>query len=270
MADTKISALTDGGRALFDDELVSARGGANRKHDAEDFAGYLTIGHPRRRFWYYSDFVGEPSVNDGEAMVESNNGTGAGTASSPLTATNRPGVFRTTTGSTATGFAAYSSLPAAMSLGAGPTIVEIALNIAALSTSLERYALIVGFFDTRNAADQVDAAAFVYDEGGVSTGSAASANWQLLTSSNSTRTWTTTSTAVPTAYTTLRVEVNAGGTSVEFFVDNVSVGTHTINIPTGTARVLGFGWFLIKSVGTTARTGDFDYLAVEVDFTTAR
>jgi hypothetical protein len=48
------------------------------------------------------------------------------------------------------------------------------------------------------------------------------------------------------------------------------VATHTANIPTGAGRELGFGYLLIKSVGTTARTVDFDYLNVENEFTTQR
>jgi hypothetical protein len=87
------------------------------------------------------------------------------------------------------------------------------------------------------------------------------------------RTWNTahSQVAVPVGgWDTLRIEVNAAGTSVAFFVDGVQVATHTANIPTGTARAFGAGWLLIKSLGTTARTVDADYLLVEHDLTTPR
>ena len=53
-------------------------------------------------------------------------------------------------------------------------------------------------------------------------------------------------------------------------IEGLLVATHTANIPTGTSRVLGFGYLLIKSVGTTARTVDFDYVDVHQTFTSAR
>jgi hypothetical protein len=128
--------------------------------------------------------------------------------------------------------------------------------------------------DTLNAANQVDAVAFVYDEGGVSTGSAASANWQAVTSSNSTRSWngSASGSAVVTAgqWDRLKIVVNAAGTQADFYVNDTLRFSHTTNIPAAAGRELGFGWLLIKSVGTTARTVDFDYLMVEQDFTTAR
>jgi hypothetical protein len=156
-------------------------------------------------------------------------------------------------------------------LGSGAAIYEWSLNVTTLSDSTQRYQLVVGFFDTTSAANQTDGVYFLYDEGGVSTGSAASANWQLVTTSNSTRTFTTSGTAVSAgSWVTLRAVVNAAGTSVEFFHNNSSLGTHTTNIPTGTARVMGLGYLLIKSIGTTARTVDFDYVAYEFDMDTAR
>jgi hypothetical protein len=148
---------------------------------------------------------------------------------------------------------------------------ETAVNIATLSDATQRYQLVIGLFDTATAANQVDAVSFVYDEGGVSTGSAASANWQIRTASNSTRSWTTTTTAVAAAtWYKLRVEVNAAGTSATFYINGANVGTIATNIPTGTARALGFGHLMIKSVGTTARTMDIDYMKAEQSFTTSR
>jgi hypothetical protein len=130
---------------------------------------------------------------------------------------------------------------------------------------------LAGFFDTYTTVNQIDGAYFLYDEGGVSTGSAASANWQLVTTSNSVRTFTTSSTAVAIgAYVRLKIQINAAGTSVDFFVDGANIGTISTNIPTVSARVTGFGELLIKSIGTTAVTCDTDYMWANCIFTTPR
>ena len=117
----------------------------------------------------------------------------------------------------------------------------------------------------------MDGAYFLYDSQGVSTGSAASGNWQIVTCSNSVRTFTTTSVAIDnTNLQKLRIDVNAAGTSVVFYIDDVSVGTHTTNIPTGASRVFGNGVYLQKSAGGTSRTLDVDYLYMKTKFTTPR
>jgi hypothetical protein len=222
-------------------------------------------------YYFFSDFIGNPTTTTGQDVYATNSGTGAATAASANVAANRPGIFRSTTGTTATGRTAFASNLTAFALGGGAMSYETAVNIATLSTGTERYQLVIGLFDTATAANQVDAVSFVYDEGGVSTGSAASANWQIRTASNSTRSWTTTTTAVAAAtWYKLRVEVNAAGTSATFYINGTNVGTIATNIPTGTARALGFGHLMIKSVGTTARTMDIDYMKAEQSFTTSR
>jgi hypothetical protein len=74
---------------------------------------------------------------------------------------------------------------------------------------------------------------------------------------------TISSTAVAAdAWDTLRFEVNAAGTSVDFFIDGVKQGSSdTSDIPTGTALwpVCGI-W---KLAGTNTRNVDFDYISVD-------
>ena len=123
------------------------------------------------------------------------------------------------------------------------------------------------------AANQSDGVYFLYDEGAVSTGSTAAAYWQTVTCNNSTRTFNTglTQTTVTAAtWVKLRIEVNAAASSVGFYIDDVLVSTHTTNIPTGAGRDTGYGSLLIKSVGTTARTVDCDYMLAQCQLTTPR
>ncbi len=62
-----------------------------------------------------------------------------------------------------------------------------------------------------------------------------SANWQVVTRNSSTSTTTTTTIAVTAdQWYKLRFVVNAAGNSVEFYIDDVLVATHTTNIPTST------------------------------------
>lgn len=223
-------------------------------------------------FDFFIEFMNAPTTTaNNDTLVLTNSGTGAGTTQvTNNLADNRPGIVRAATGTTATGRTALSSNGGFLSFGGGTWIFETAINITTLSTSTERYQLPLGFIDTVTAANQVDGAYLLYDEGGVSTGSAASANWQCVTTSNSARTFTTTSTAVATGWVTLRIEMNAAGNSVEMFVNGSSVCTHTTNIPTAAGRETGFGYLMIKSVGTTSRTMDVDYVMAQSEFTSAR
>lgn len=225
------------------------------------------------RFSYFNEFLNLISTATGGAdIVATNSGTSAATNNQATDATNRVGLVRSTTGTTATGRTSPSTSSTAVRFGGGVWVYETEINIATLSTSLERYQLVIGFFDVQTAANQTDGAYFLYDEGGVSTGSAASANWQTVTCSNSARTFNTTSTAVANgSWVNLRIEINAAASSVTYYINGVATATsHTANIPTGSGRETGFGWLLIKSVGTTARTVDFDYIYSNCDFTSSR
>lgn len=225
------------------------------------------------RYEYYNEFINAPGTSqDGNGVVALNSGASATAGVLSTTGTNLVGLVQMATGSTTTGRSAVTSGSTSIALGGGSWYYEISITaITNLSALAERYALLFGFFDTYTAANQVDGVYFLYDEGGVSTGSAASANWQQVTASNSVRTFTTTATAVSTGATTLGIEINAAGTLVTYYINGVATGTtHNTNIPTGTSRVLGFGMFMIKSLGTTSRTCAVDYFAVEADYTTPK
>jgi hypothetical protein len=226
----------------------------------------------KNAYEYFNDFITTVSTTTvGSEVAATNSGTGAATSAQATDNATNVGLNRTTTGTTATGRSYVNSSASSIRFGGGEWFYQIRNNITTLSTSTERFQELYGFFDTYTAANQTDGAYFLYDEGGVSTGSAASPNWQLVTASNGSRTFTTTSTAVTAgSYTKLRIEVNAAGTSVTFYINGNPVGTHTTNIPVGSGRELGFGWGKIKSVGTTARTTDIDHLIVQQKYTTPK
>ncbi len=262
MADSKISALTDGGRAQFDDAFVSARAGVNRRHDAEDLMSYATVGHPRRRFSYYNDFINDLNATANGDLSEGNSGTGAGTGVLNQVNANQVGLVQSSTGSAATGRASVLSAVAMMVAGAGAMCFELNGRVTTLSDAGNEFVLRVGFLDAA-ASDATDGIYFEYDR-------TQSTNWRLCAASNATRSKSNSAAAVGTGFDTLRIDVDAAGTSAEFFLNGVSLGTVASNLPNTAGRNFGFGWQLIKTAGTTARTFDVDYLAAEVDFTAPR
>lgn len=83
--------------------------------------------------------------------------------------------------------------------------------------------------------------------------------WTLKTASNSVITTTVTATAV-VASTLYRLGVLIkDGTSAEFFINGVSVGSHTTNIPTGLGRETGFQYKMDRIAGTANRNIDMGY-----------
>ncbi len=72
------------------------------------------------------------------------------------------------------------------------------------------------------------------------------------------------------AFIKLRIVVNANASSVEFFIDNTLVATHTTNIPSGNTKRLSVRNYIQKSVGGTQRQLILDYIKLQQTFTTAR
>lgn len=178
------------------------------------------------------------------------------------------GTIQISTGTTATGRSGMSRGNTSVLFGYAYHMSEWRVWVPTLSTGTQTFAYFVGFDDNYNTTgDAANGAYFLYDTAG--TFGAASVNWQICTANASTRTKTTTGTAVSaTGFVKLGIQVNAAGTSVDFFINGTNVGTITTNIPTGTA--FGTGTKIIKSAGTTARTVIVDYFKYMYVFTTPR
>lgn len=186
-------------------------------------------------------------------------------------ATGDFGVVKLTTNTNTNGGFRYNGYITSLGFGNGQYRWDSRVRISTNSDGTNTFQFISGFWDNTAGIDQVDGIYFLYDSQGVSTGSAASGNWQIVTASNSARTFTTTGTAINNAnLQKLRIDVNADATSVTFYIDDVSVGTHTTNIPSGASRLTTSGVYLLKSAGTTARTAEIDYLYLKAKFTTPR
>lgn len=226
----------------------------------------------RNQVRFHDHFLSPPIISTTTTtvgpMLLSASGTGA-TATGQATAdAARPGQIRLTTGTTTTGRSAIHHVQNTVRLGGGVWTIGWGALPTTLSTGTDRYQLFIGLIDNPAAANQADAVYFLYDEGGVSTGSAASANWQCVTTKGSVRTFTTTSVAVSTTtWADLEIRLNAAGTSVDFLINGTVVATHTTNIPTSASELCTPGAGILKSAGTNARTVDLDYVAVYAELT---
>lgn len=260
---------------------------AQRDAIALPTTGQLIYNTTRDRFEFYEPFWGwhpvalTPSAmrDWGVEFIEDFHLTGAnyiwlGAAVNGGTTSTLQGYFGVVTDSTGTntngGYQHRGSL-SPIQFGSGLYRWDSRVRIPTNSDGTNTFQFLCGFFDNLSGVDQVDGIYFLYDSQGVSTGSAASGNWQIVTASNSSRTFTTTSVAIDNSnLQKLRIDVNADATSVTFYIDDVAVGTHTTNTPSGASRLTTSGTYLQKSAGTTARTADIDYLYLKAKFTTPR
>jgi hypothetical protein len=234
----------------------------------------------KRGIQYFTDFDNTASTTPNFAAFVS--GTGADTRRTvvnvPNITTNQIGICQYQTGTTTTGFANHINegfIGRQFFFGGGSWVFETFVNVETLSTSLERFRFVTGFGDNPTNGNESNGVIFTYDEGGTQNGTIASPNWQCVTSVSSVRTLTTTTTAVvASAWTKLRIEVNASGTSVAFFINGTLVATHTTNIPVFVAPTNTRGFnvkqSILKSIGTTNRSVFCDYLGYENRLTTPR
>ena len=186
-------------------------------------------------------------------------GTGASVNFSFNGETNRFGIAGCSTGTTATGRSAIGTGASnAMYLGNGLAIYRAAVKVVTLSDATNRFIVQSGWTDS-TIGTPTDAARFYYTD-------TAGTEWQCETRSAGTSTITAVGSALVAGQWYIHeIVVNAAGTSVEFYLDGTLVATHTTNIPTGLARLVGIHTGINKTVGTTARTLEVDYILLQMD-----
>ena len=200
------------------------------------------------------------------AKLNSVSGTAAATTVSTMgTGEGVAGVQTQSTGTDTTGRSGsllFSNQSPEYGLGEGTLTFTAYIKIPTLSDGTNTFTVKVGLGTSVTAVADTDAIRFVY-------ASATSANWRYSTIASSAETVTSSSTAVGTGWTHLKWVLNAAGTSVEFFVDGVSLGTNTTNIPLNSSG-MSYIHLIIKSAGTTSRDLSVDYVEFYNTFTTAR
>lgn len=228
---------------------------------------------------YYNDFLSTPTLtgtSDGVGYIFFFSGTSSSIIASTapgIRASNQHGFIRPTTGTQITGYAGFYGGAGGNQflLGGGAMTFTTSVLFNTLSTPTERYRVTIGYGDQATNAAEVNGIFFTYDEGATANGTTASANWQCVTTVGSVRTLTTTTTAVSTAaWQKLDIEINAGGTSVTFYIDDVLVATHTTNIPSGTSQLITPKGNIAKAVGTVSRFYHIDYIYYAQTYTTTK
>jgi hypothetical protein len=126
----------------------------------------------------------------------------------------------------------------------GKEIIEIDCRLPALSDATNEYIARMGIGNV-GGADFVEGIYFEYDR-------TSSTNWRYCTASTSTRTKNNSTIPVSTDWTKLKIVVNADISSVEYFINDISVGTITTNIPATT--IITPVLRMYKTAGSSMRT----------------
>lgn len=203
---------------------------------------------------YSSSFDFENGIT-GTIFTSSINGAAASVAAIAVYGGQAIGVVRLGVGTTATGRAAITTAASIIRLGSGEATFEAIVRPVFLPTSAEDFTVRIGFIDT-GLGDSVDGVYFEFNSG--------NANWVMCTASNSVRTKTTTTTTVAVTDCLLKIVVNAAGTLANFYYNNNLLGSVNTNIPVGVSRETGWGAGIFKSVGTSDRSIDIDWMRVRI------
>ena len=228
----------------------------------------LNTGRNLKEYHWFEDFITYPATNSiqqGSCLTAYWNGAGAAMAHLAALAA-RPGVVNMGTGTTAGGYCSFiSSFTLASSgflFGGGEYTFEGDIYLPDLSTLAEEFDVQFGWSDVYGAA--TDGVYFIYDRN-------TSLNWYAVTANNAARTSTDSAVAVvEDAWIRLKIIVNATGTSVAFYIDDVLVATNVLNIPIVAGRNTSLNVNIRKSAGVTSRSLYVDWLWYHHDLTASR
>lgn len=245
------SVLTTNGDILVRSGGSPSRLGlGNDGQGPRNIAGSLVnayVFEPRREVVVYDDFVtaiaGSGFTFSNFVLVVVN------------TDANHCGLVRWVSNSVTTG--SISTNVGGIQLDGGEIYFETCVQMQLLSDATDTYSFTCGFGDLTTSGAHTDEVGFRY------THSNNGGRWLAVCRSNSVETGSTLDTGITVAAGTwyrLGFRVNSTATSVEFFIDGVSVGSISSNIPTGASRVVG----ICLKVDRTAGTGNIahycDYL----------
>lgn len=139
------------------------------------------------------------------------------------------------------------------------------VQIPVLSDGTDTFTVRIGLGTGTSTADNTDGAYFEYTNG-VNSGA-----WQIKTANNSSRTTQNTGSTVDVNWHLYTVDMNAGGSSVAFYIDGTQVTNSPIatNLPAST-RTFGPSYKIAKSAGNTSRLLNVDLSILYKELTTPR
>lgn len=181
-----------------------------------------------------------------------------------------PGQILLSTGSASASGSALLRLSASgndrgpFTAGGGAITATWDIYISTLSDGTDTYTIYAGLTSGSDFSEPNDGYYFVYSHG-VNSG-----NWQVKTAAAGSRTTGNSTTAVTgSTWYRLKIIVDAGNSSVSFYVDDVLLTNGTISATMPTQR-FGASVAIIKSVGTAARTVALDLFTFYQELTTSR
>jgi len=228
---------------------------------AQDFWTLSSTARNLKTWWWYEEFMN--SATPAGIFNAVTNGTGASSTTQATPNNTRPGIWRLSTGTTASGYGVLRAGQESLMFSAGTYLFETELNVTTLSDGTNTFVVKFGFLNNVTGVE-TDGAYFYYSDSG------ASPNWMAYTENNSVTTVTDTGVAVAAgSWVKFLISVNADATLVTFYINGVLKATHNTNIP-GNGRRCGPVFTIIKTLGTTARTMDLDWAWVHVNLTASR
>lgn len=192
-----------------------------------------------------SDFTGFSNLAEGVTVIAAGAGASSVAPTSGFDFIDHPGVWQLNTGTTAAGRVFILSRVDSLILGANLTRSGTILRTGALSTGAQRYTIRSGFYSINLPNVIIEGVGFEYNDaenGG---------RWQAIAHNGTETSVDTGITVAANTWYNLEFEVNAAGTSIEYFIDGVSVATIVTNIPTGTGFGLFYNTHIMKLIGTT-------------------
>lgn len=221
----------------------------------------------KRGYTLFNDFGAGALAAALSPLTNTNTATGAVTmVAGTLNDASTQGVVQALATATSDA-AAIHGVATDINIGNGFIQFESRVRVEDLSNGTDTYTLRSGLGDSFVLAESTDFIGFRYTHG------TNSGKFQGVTRSNSTETAIDTGVTVAAdTWYVLKFVINAAGTEVKFYVNNVVVSTTiTTNIPTGSSRLLGL---MPIQIGQSAGTGDciayLDYFFFQELFNTSR
>jgi hypothetical protein len=212
--------------------------------------------------YFYDEFFG-----NGNTAVWNVSGTGAVSvnASTFPATSGHPGVWALQSLASTTGTASIalgSNSSGSIFFGGGAISINWIGQLSALSDATDTYSSRNGFSDAFLTTPS-NGAYFTYTHG------TNSGRWEIVTKKATATTTADSGIAADTNFHSFRIEVNAAGTSVSFYIDDVQTSNSPIatNIP---VVILYPQANLVKSAGTTARAFVVDAFTLVQQLTTPR
>ena len=223
--------------------------------------------NPSKNWEWYTDWEGAgnsgATISSDRACLDLT-GTAAGAAPISVAAlANRIGVYGVTTGTTSTGGAYIGTGPTAVLLGGGAVTIEHSIYFPVLSDNVQTFVSRIGSAPAMGG-NPANGVFFRYTDG-VNSG-----KFECVCRAAGSEAGSVVDSGITVAATTwykLRIEINAGATSVDYYIDNVLVGNNTANIPTA---AIGVTSQINKTLGNTARLIYVDWSSATKIFTTPR